>query len=372
MSSFDPQRPHNTLPMLPPKGGDGLPLELETKAVLKRLIGARTALAALKALGTRLPSQAVLLQTIGLVEAKMSSEIENIVTTNDELFRALVDDGRTTDPATKEVLAYQRALWRGYDIVATEQRPIAPPLMEELVALIKGVHLGLRRTPGTRLARSDGSVIYTPPDGEDLLRDLLGNLAGFIHDDVTDLDPLVRLAVMHYQFEAIHPFSDGNGRTGRILNILYLVEQGLIDIPVLYLSGYILEHKAAYYGGLQAITEDGAWEAWILYILDAVEQTAHTTMQRMNAILELMERVRVQVKTERPKLYSKDLVELLFRAPYTKVSFVEEAEQIGRVTATKTLRELVGLGLLAEHKIGRELYFLNVPFWGLLSGQATT
>lgn len=362
-SNFDPQRPHNALPLLPPV------VDLETKAVLKKVVSARTAVAELKAMASHLPNQAVLLQTIGLVEAKMSSEIENIVTTNDVLYRALLDDGRTTDPATKEVLAYQRAMWRGFEVVKAEGRPIAPPLMEELVSLIKGSSLGVRRLPGTRLARGDGSVIYTPPDGEPLLRSLLANVADFIHDERLDLDPLIRLAVMHYQFEAIHPFSDGNGRTGRILNILYLVEQGLLDIPVLYLSGYILANKAGYYGGLQRVTVEGAWEPWILYMLDAIEQTARDTLERIRAILALMEEVRLKVQQQRPKLYSKDLVELLFRAPYTKVAFLEEARLARRVTATQYLRELVDLGLLEEHKLGRELYFLNIPFWLLLSGQ---
>ncbi len=361
-SSFDPQRPHNGLPPLPPA------VDLETKAVLKKVVGARAALAELKALAAQLPSQAVLLQTLGLVEARLSSEIENIVTTHDVLYRALLDDGRSTDAATKEVLAYQKALWHGFDVVSREGRPIAPPLMEELVALIKGTNLGVRRLPGTRLARPDGSVIYTPPDGEPLLRQLLANLAGFLHDDSLDLDPLTRLAVMHYQFEAIHPFTDGNGRTGRILNILYLVEQGLLDVPVLYLSGYILEHKAGYYEGLQRVTVEGAWEPWILYILNAIEQTARQTLARIRAILDLIEQVRIRVQQHQPRVYSKDLVELIFRAPYTKVSFLEEAGLAQRVTATKYLRALVSLGVLEEHRIGKELYFLNLPFSRLLSG----
>ena len=310
----------------------------------------------------------MLLQTLGLVEARLSSEIENIVTTHDVLYRALLDDGRSTDAPTKEVLAYQKALWHGFDVVSREGRPIAPPLMEELVALIKGTNLGVRRLPGTRLARPDGSVIYTPPHGEPLLRQLLANLAGFLHDDSLDLDPLTRLAVMHYQFEAIHPFTDGNGRTGRILNILYLVEQGLLDVPVLYLSGYILEHKAGYYEGLQRVTVEGAWEPWILYILNAIEQTARQTLARIRAILDLIEQVRIRVQQHQPRVYSKDLVELIFRAPYTKVSFLEEAGLAQRVTATKYLRALVSLGVLEEHRIGKELYFLNLPFSRLLSG----
>ncbi len=360
--SFDRHRPH-ALPLLPPPGVD-----LETKAVLKKTTAARTALVELKATAKLLPNQGVLLQTIGLQEAQLSSEIENIVTTHDALYRAFADDGRSADPATKEVLAYQRALWAGYRVVKEEGRPITPPLMEELVALIKGSAIGVRRVPGTKLARpDDGEVIYTPPEGEPLLRDLLANLVAFIHE-AEELDPLVRLAVMHYQFEAIHPFLDGNGRTGRILNILFLVEQGLLDIPVLYLSRYILENKRGYYGGLQAVTEHGAWEAWILYMLDAVEHMARLTLERIQAILDLMDETRRQVKDALPKLYSKDLVELLFRLPYTKVSFIEEAGLAKRVTAATWLRALADIGVLREEKLGRELYFLNFRFWDLLQG----
>ncbi len=358
---FDPQRPHNALAKLPPAS------LLETRAVLKKVTGARTMLAELKATAKRLPSQAVLLQTIGLNEAKVSSEIENIVTTNDALYRAFVDDGRGTDHATKEVLAYQRAMWRGFEIVKHNGRPISPPLMEELVSLVKGAQLTVRRVPGTRLARPDGSIIYTPPEGEELLRTLLANLADFIHDDSDALDPLVRLAVMHYQFEAIHPFSDGNGRTGRILNLLYLVEQGLLDVPVLYLSRYILTHKSDYYGGLRAVTERDAWEPWVLFMLDAIEHTATETIAHIHAILELMEQVRARVQTERPKLYSKDLIEVIFRAPYTKVSNLTDAGLAQRVTATSHLRALVELGIMEEHKPAKDLYFLNIPFLSLLA-----
>jgi Fic family protein len=358
--SIDRTRPHN-LPRLPPKDA-----ELETRAVLKKTVAARAALAELRATALLLPSQAVLLRTMGLSEAKMSSEIENIVTTNDALFRALVDDGKSADSATREVFAYQRALWRGFEVVKREGRPITTPLMEELVALIKGAAIGVRRTPGTRLMKPSGEVIYTPPEGEPLLRELLSNLTQFIHE-AEDLDPLVRMAVMHYQFEAIHPFSDGNGRTGRILNILFLVEQDLLDLPLLYLSSYVMAHKARYYDGLRAVTEEGKWEAWILYLLDGVEVTAHQTLRRIRGILALMEETRAAVQAKLPAVYSKDLVELLFRAPYTKVSFVEEAGIAKRVTATSYLRELAAAGFLVEEKHGRELYFLNQPFWDLLA-----
>ncbi|HJW74580.1 MAG TPA: Fic family protein [Thermoleophilia bacterium] len=360
--TFHRDRPHNALPKLPPKA------ELETKRVLKKLIGARTALAELKETGKLLPNQAVLIQTIGLQEAKLSSEIENVVTTHDALFRALADATKPTDPATKEVLAYKDALWRGYHVVKVERRPLSTPLFEELVGTIKGAAIGVRKVPGTKLANTAGEVIYTPPEGEPRLRELLANLEKFIHAD-DELDPLVRLAVMHYQFEAIHPFSDGNGRTGRILNILFLVEKGLLDIPVLYLSRYILEHKTDYYRGLRAVTEEGAWERWVLYMLDAVESMARLTRERMLAILELLEQTRALVQEQLPKIYSKDLVEALFRYPYTKISFLEQAKLGNRITVTRYLRELVRIGVLEQSKVGRDLYFLNKPFWRLLEGK---
>lgn len=357
--AFDRTRPHNALPKLP------LKVELETKRVLKKLISARTALAELKETGKLLPNQAVLIQTVGLQEAKLSSEIENVVTTHDALFRALADATKPTDPATKEVLAYKDALWRGHHVVKIEGRPLSTPLFEELVGTIKGTKIGVRKLPGTKLAKPNGEVIYSPPEGEALLRDLLADLERFIHAD-DDLDPLVRLAVMHYQFEAIHPFADGNGRTGRILNILFLVERGLLDIPVLYLSRYILEQKTGYYRGLRAVTEEGAWEAWVLYMLDAVEHMARLTRDRMLAIHELMEKTRLTVKEALPKIYSKDLVEALFRYPYTKIGFLEDAGIGNRKTVRSYLRQLVEIGVLEEHGRAKELYFLNNPFWRLL------
>lgn len=360
--SFDRTRPHNALPKLPPK------VELESRRVLKMLIGARTALAELKEAGKLLPNQAVLIQTIGLQEAKLSSEIENVVTTHDALFRALADAAKATDPATKEVLAYKDALWRGYHVVKVEGRPLSTPLFEELVGIIKGTHIGVRKLPGTKLANSNGEVIYSPPEGERLLRELLANLERFIHKD-DELDPLVRLAVMHYQFEAIHPFADGNGRTGRILNLLFLVEKGLLDLPVLYLSRYILEHKAGYYRGLRAVTETGAWEEWILYMLEAIEHMATLTRERMIAIRDLMEATRQQVQRELPKVYSWELVAALFRLPYTKIAFLEEAGVGNRKTASKHLRQLVDIGILEEVGRAKDLYFLNKPFAHLLEGK---
>lgn len=356
---FDPQTPYNDLPLLPPPG------ELETKAVLKKAIAANKALAELKGAGELIPNQSLLIQTIGLQEAKLSSEIENIVTTNDELYRAFADDGQRTNPHTKEVLRYKDALWHGFKSIRDDNRSLTTNLFESLFQIIKDTSAGIRRTPGTKLANSRGEIIYTPPEGESIIRDKLANLERFIYDE-SDLDPLVKLAVMHYQFEAIHPFTDGNGRTGRILNILYLIEMGLLDIPVLYLSRHIIDNKGAYYTGLRRVTVEQVWEPWVLYMLDAIEQTARTTRARILGIRDLMQEGIERVKRELPKVYSKDLLELLFRQPYCKIRFLEEAGIAQRKTASQYLRQLEQIGMLTPIKAGREVYYLNTALLKLL------
>lgn len=357
--TFDRDLPFNDLPPLPPKA------ELETKRVLKAAIGARTALAELKGVGGLIPNQRVLIDAIGLQEAKLSSEIENIVTTNDALYRAFADQGRTADPQTKEVLAYHAALWSGYQGIQSGERQLTTRFFEELVRIIRGIDVGVRRVPGTKLGTPAGKIIYTPPEGESRLRDLLGNLEKFIYA-TDDLDPLVKLAVMHYQFEAIHPFTDGNGRTGRILNILFLIERKLLDVPVLYLSRFILQEKNAYYEGLRAITEQGAWEPWLLYMLRGIETTAQTTRERIEAIRRLLDEWIDRARREIPQIYSKDLMEAVFRLPYSKARFLEELGLGHRNTTAKYLRALVDLGLLKPIKKGRDIYYLNEPFYRAL------
>lgn len=356
---YDPLKPYNDLPLLPPPG------DLETKAVLKKAISANKALAELKGAGELIPNQSILIQMMGLQEAKLSSEIENIVTTNDELYRAFADEGQKTNPHTKEVLRYKDALWYGYKSVKQKNRPLTTVLFEELYQIIKETSAGIRKTPGTKLANPAGKVIYTPPEGETVLRDKLANLEKFIYDR-NDIDPLIKLAVMHYQFEAIHPFSDGNGRTGRIINILYLIEEGLIDIPVLYLSRYIIDNKSAYYRGLRSVTETGAWEPWILYLLEAIEQTARMTRERILAIRDQMTATADLVKAKAPKVYSKDLIEILYSQPYCKISFVERACLCTRQTASNNLKKLVDIEVLSSLKKGKELYFINNNFLNLL------
>ena len=357
--NFDPNKPYNDLPLLPP------PVDLESKAVLKKAIGANKALAELKGAGQLIPNQGVLIHAIGLQEAKLSSEIENIVTTNDELYRAFADEGHNSSPHTKEVLHYQDALWHGFDAIRINKRPVTTNLYEDLYRIIKQTTAGVRQVPGTKLANPLGEVIYTPPEGERLLRDKLANLEKFIYAE-DDLDPLVKLAVLHYQFEAIHPFTDGNGRTGRILNILYLIERGLLDIPVLYLSRYIIENKNAYYAGLKRVTVDGAWEPWILYMLDAVEQMARLTRERILAIRDLMDVTAKWVKDKAPKVYSKDLIDILYRQPYCKIKFLEQAGIGNRQTASSYLKELEVIGVLHGFKQGREMYYINKKFLDVL------
>lgn len=352
--SFDRNRPFNDLPDLPPAA------ELETKAVLKRAVVAHRALADLRGMAARIPNQGILINGIVLQEARLSSEIENIVTTSDELYLAAADpEGKAADAATKEVLRYREALWAGFQKL--KGRPLTTSLFVELVREIKGVALDVRAVPGIKLANpASGEVIYTPPEGAALLREKLANLERFLYPDPPDeLDPLVRMAVMHYQFEAIHPFTDGNGRTGRILNILWLVEQKLLDIPVLYLSRYILANKVGYYQGLRGVTEHAAWEPWVLYMLEAVEQTARETCKRVARILELMETTRQEVQARAPRIYSKDLIELVFRHPYCKIQFVLDANLAKRQTAATYLRTLADLGLLKPIKVGREVFFVN-------------
>ncbi len=348
--AFNRSEPYNDLPLLPPG------VELESRAVLKQAIAANRVLANLRGLAAKIPNQGMLINSIVLQEARLSSEIENIVTTNDELYRAAADADGKTDPHTKEVLRYRQALYRGFQ--ALKERPLNANLFIEIVRLIKQVDLGIRAVPGTALKNDLGEVIYTPPEGESRIRDLLGNLEQFIHAE-DDLDPLVKMAVLHYQFEAIHPFPDGNGRTGRILNLLFLVEKGLLDIPVLFLSRYIIGNRMDYYRGLRQVTEEQDWESWILFMLRAVERTAQQTFDQVTRILDLMESVRERVQREEPGIYSKDLIELIFREPYTKIQFVVDLGLAKRQTASSYLQALAGRGILREQKIGREKYYIN-------------
>lgn len=356
---YNPQEPYNDLPLLPPR------TEIETKKVLKQSIASTRVLAELKGRADEIPNQSILVNAITLQEAKDSSEIENIITTQDNLYQAFTAKTNTTDAQTKEVLRYRQALWDGYN--SLNNRPISTNTFISIVQTIKENDAEIRKTTGTRIT-SNNRTIYTPPEGETIIRDLLKNLEDFIHSE-NELDDLVKLAVMHYQFEAIHPFSDGNGRTGRIINILYLVEKGLLDTPILYLSRYIIANKNQYYEKLRAVTEKQDWQSWVLYMLKGVEETAIYTLQKINAINSLMQETIQLAKDKLPsRVYSKELVELLFEQPYCKVKFLVDNNIAKRQTAAEYLQELEKIGILKSQKVGAENLFLNVRLFDILKG----
>jgi Fic family protein len=362
MPEFDPKLPYNNLPPLPP------PLELiETRAILKQCISARVALAELKQAAELIPNSAVLVNALPLLEARASSEIENIVTTTDKLFEFADVAEDKADPATKEALRYRTALYEGTKMV--QRRMLTTDMAIQIVSIVKGIELDLRAESGTTLRnRASGEVIYTPPVGQKRLQAMLDNWADFMQES-TDIDPLVRMAVQHYQFEAIHPFADGNGRTGRILNILFLVEQGLLDSPILYLSRFIIGNKAAYYLLLKDVTHAQKWEAWIRFVLEGVEETCTWTTAKIKAIRELMVHTAEYVHKCLPKIYSWELVELLFRQPYCRINNLVDADIAKRQTASVYLKQLCDLGILNEVKSGRENIFVHPKYIELLTGE---
>lgn len=359
--NFDPLKPYNNLPFLPPNSN------IETKDILKKAIAAGRALAELKGIGETIPDQSILVNSLILQEAKASSEIENVITTNDALFRAFTAQTGQIDSATKEVLRYREALWEGF--TGLHERPVLTTnLFIKIVQIIKENQAGIRKTPGTKVSNANtGEVIYTPPEGESIIRDKLKNLEDYIHSE-DDIDPLIKLALIHYQFEAIHPFVDGNGRAGRILNILFLVFKELLDLPVLYLSKYIIEHKNEYYKLLRNVAERDEWEPWIVYMLEAIENTALYTRNKILDIRELMSETLEFAKHKLPKrVYSKELIELLFRQPYTKGQFLVDAGIAQRQTAAEYLKELEKIDILKSHKTGKENLYLNIKLYDLLS-----
>lgn len=352
-------RPYNGLPPLPPAA------ELETRAVLKQCISARAALAELKQAAQLIPNQTVLINTLPLLEAQSSSEIENIVTTTDRLFKHQASDEHA-DPATKEALRYSQALLEGFRSLA--KHPLTTRTAEEVCTKIKGVEMRVRRLPGTALARETGKrkVVYTPPEGEELLRNMLANWERFLHEE-TELDPLVRMAVGHYQFEAIHPFTDGNGRTGRVLNSLFLIHEKLVTLPILYLSRYIIENRADYYRLLLKVTCDSDWESWLLYLIQGVEETADWTRTKIEAIRRLFEHTSDHVRDRRPKIYSYELLSLIFELPYCRIQNVVDAGIAKRQAASRYLKELVEIGVLEDHVVGREKLFIHPKYLRLLT-----
>lgn len=363
MSVWQPDQPFNALPLLPPQA------DIETKVILKQCITARAAVAELKQAAELIPNQAVLINTLPLLEARASSEIENIVTTTDKLFQHLHNEDQA-DPATKEALRYSHALFKGF--IDIKSHPLNTRTAEEICTQIKAVQMNVRRVPGTALANdTTGEVIYTPPEGEALLRDLLANWERFMHNEL-ELDPLIRLAVGHYQFEAVHPFTDGNGRTGRVLNSLFMIQENLLTLPILYLSRYIIENKNDYYRLLLDVTRHQAWEPWILYILKGIEQTAQWTSGKITAIRQLSDHTSDYVRDSLPKVYSHELVSLIFELPYCRISSLTEAKIAKRQTASQYLKQLVQIGVLAEATVGKEKLFIHPKLMQLLTRESNT
>ena len=363
VSAWRPDLPHNQLPPLPPPPSVG---ELESRAVLKACIEARAALAELKQAAELIPNPSMLINTIPLLEAKDSSEIENIVTTTDRLFQYAHSTGGAdaADPATKEALRYRTALHRGY--LSLKERPLCTATAVEICRTLKGVDMDIRRTPGTQLvADRTGEVIYTPPEGEARLRELLANWERFLHEH-TELDPLVRMAVGHYQFEAIHPFTDGNGRTGRVLNLLYLIQQGLLTLPILYLSRHVIAHKADYYGLLLGVTRDQAWEPWLQFMLQAVAETSRWTTGKIGAIRRLAEHSTEHVRARLPKIYSRELVDVIFEQPYCRIANLVDKGIAQRQAASRYLHDLADLGVLREMPLGKEKLFIHPKLMELI------
>lgn len=358
MKGFNKSQPYNDLPLLPPQA------ELETKEILTKTIRASRALAQLNGAIRNLPNPSLFLDTLHLQEAKASSEIENIITTNDDLYQAVVADKKFDNAATKEVISYKEAIWLGFSRL--EQRPfITTNLCIELVQCIKQNTAGIRTTPGTTLSNRQGEVIYTPPSGEQVIREKMANLETFINEN-DSIDPLIKMAVSHYQFEAIHPFSDGNGRTGRILLLLQLKLEKLLDVPALFLSEYIIKHKDMYYEGLRSVTENNEWSTFIRYMLDMVETTAIKGLERLESIVQLMDTTGQEIKEKLPKVYSKDLVEVIFKLPYTKRQNLINADLGTPKTVGNYLIALEEAGFLKSIKVGKEKLYLNRPLMNIL------
>ena len=343
-----------------------LPLlqEIETQKVLKKAISANRALANLNGVARIIPNSSILINSLVLQEAKDSSEIENIITTHDELYRANLDMESVTNEA-KEVQNYKEALLRGFSLVSDTKLLLKKHIIE-IQEILEQNDAGIRKQAGTNLKNAQtGEVIYTPPQDYETIQELLTNLEIYINEP-NDIDSLINMAIIHHQFESIHPFYDGNGRTGRIINILYLILKDLLDIPVLYLSRYIITHKSDYYRLLQEVRTEDKWEEWILYILEAVEQTSLETIELINSISDLMIKIQDKISQELPKIYSKDLVEILFMHPYTKIDFLVDRLNITRKTASKYLNELENIGILENIQIKNSKFFINIELFNLL------
>ncbi|MDP6586598.1 MAG: Fic family protein [Anaerolineales bacterium] len=343
---------------------------MDTKAVLKQCVKSRAALGELKQAAMLIPNQDMLINTLPLLEAKDSSEIENIVTTTDSLFQYADNPSEQMDPATREALGYRTALYNGFKSLA--DRPLSTTTALEVCSTIKSTNMDVRKTPGTNLQNyTTGEIIYTPPEGESVIRDLLENWERFMHNE-EELDPLIRMAVGHYQFEAIHPFTDGNGRTGRIINSLYMIQQKLLTLPILYLSRYIIAHKDDYYRLLNAVTIESAWDGWILYMLKGVEETSRWTISKITAMRDLEEHTKDYIRSTLPGIYSFELVQTIFTQPYCRISNLVEKDIAKRQTASDYLKKLTEIGVLTERQVGREKLFIQPKLLTLLRQEDNT
>jgi cell filamentation protein, protein adenylyltransferase len=360
MTKTDIEKPFNALSLLPP-----VKEKIETVKILRQLVKSSVALAELKGIAKILPNPEILLNAVILKEARASSEIENVITTQDKLYQALSAKGIQIDSATKEVLRYREAMLYGFHFIQ-KKGFLSTNAVIEIQKILEENNAGIRKLPGTALRNaSTGKVIYTPPDNLDTINHLMRNLELYFNN-YDDIAPLIKLAIQHYQFESIHPFYDGNGRTGRILNVLYLILHKQLESPVLYLSAYIIGNKADYYRLLQEVRTKENWESWVIYILKGIEQTANETIKQVNEINQLFLKTQELVKKKAPKVYSKEFIELLFQHPYCKTEYLTERMGISRITASKYLKELEKIKVLKSKQIWKETLYVNTELFDLL------
>lgn len=343
--------------------------DVETKAVLRKAALAHKALAELKGVISSIPNENILLETLTLREARESSAIENIISTFDEIYQSNLFSNQFASPAAKEVHQYARALIKGFQLVK-ENGLLTNNHILQIQKVVEQSNAGFRKLSGTKLLNDKtGEVVYTPPQDQETIILLMQNLETFINDDsMMDADPLIKMAIIHHQFESIHPFYDGNGRTGRIINILYLVQKELLHLPILYMSRYIIKHKNDYYRLLQEVRIMGDWEKWLLFMLDGIEKTAKESIVLINTIKNLMQENKHRIREKYPKMYSQDLLNNLFKYPYTKIEFIQKDLQVSRNTAIRYLEQLVKENILIKHRIGRENFYENRALFQLLGG----
>lgn len=354
------EKAFNELPELPPGRG-----QIETVKVLRQLVKSSVALAELKGLAMTLPNPSILLNAVILKEARASSEIENVITTQDKLYQALSAKGSEADPATKEVLRYREAALYGFHFIK-QKGFLSTNAIIEIQKILEENNAGIRKLPGTALRHAaNGKVIYTPPSDHGIILKLMRNLENYLNGQ-DDISPLIKMAVQHYQFESIHPFYDGNGRTGRIINILYIILNDLLESPTLYLSDYIINNKSDYYRLLQEVRTKNKWEDWILYMLRGVEETSHKTIAQIKGIQKLFISTQEKIKKQAPKAYNKEFVEILFEHPYCKTEILTSRLKISRITASKYLKQLESIGILKSRQVWKETLFINTKLFELL------